>query len=111
MQPRAFRGPEIGIENHLNYIHRPGGTLSEDEAWGLAALYNSRLLDTWFRVVNGNTQVSATELRTMPHPPHGVIVALGRRVKGLDAPTDGLDALVMDLVARPGPAEAAIGGR
>ena len=106
-----FRGPEVGIENHLNYIHRPGGTLSEDEARGLAALYNSSLLDTWFRAVNGNTQVSATELRTMPHPPYERIVALGQRVKGLDAPMDGLDALVMDLVARPGLAEAAVGGR
>ena len=34
--------PDLGLENHLNYVHRPGGTLSEDEAWGLAALYNSR---------------------------------------------------------------------
>ena len=68
-------------ENHLNYVHRPGGALSEDEAWGLAALHNSRLLDTWFRAVNGNTQVSATELRAMPLPAHGTNVALGQRVK------------------------------
>ena len=106
-----FAVPEIGIENHLNYIHRPGGTLSEDEAWGLAALYNSRLLDTWFRAVNGNTQVNATELRAMPHPAHGTIVALGQRVKRLADPMDGLDALVMDLVLRPGLKEAAVGGR
>ena len=106
-----FAVPEIGIENHLNYVHRPGGTLSEDEAWGLAALYNSRLLDTWFRAVNGNTQVSATELRAMPHPAHGTIVALGRRVKRLADPMEGLDALVMDLTARPGPKEAVVGGR
>ena len=58
-----FAVPEIGTENHRNYIHRRGGTLPDDEAWGLAALYNSRLLDTWFRAVNGNTQVSATEPR------------------------------------------------
>ena len=106
-----FAVPEVGIENHLNYVHRPGGTLSEDEAWGLAALYNSRLLDTWFRAVNGNTQVSATELRTMPHPAHRTIVALGQRVKRLADPMEGIDALVMDMVARPGPKEVAVGGR
>ena len=102
-------GPDVGIENHLNYIHRPDGALSEDEAWGLSAPYNSRLLDTWFRAVNGNTQVNATELRAMPLPPHGTIITLGRRVKRLADPMDGLDALVAGLVAHRRPKEAAVG--
>lgn len=104
-----FDIPEVGFENHLNYIHRPSGSLSEDEAWGLAALYNSRLLDTYFRAVNGNTQVSATELRAMPLPPSETIIALGRRVKNLSDPLDGLDDLVMRLVAHPDMKEAAVG--
>ena len=49
----------VGLENHLNYVHRPGGTLSEDEAWGLAALYNSQLLDIWFRTKDAATRKSA----------------------------------------------------
>ena len=85
---------EIGLENHLNYIHRPAGTLLEDEAWGLAALYNSQLLDTWFRAVNGNTQVSATELRSMPLPSHDAILMIGKSVKCLADPLAGLDSLV-----------------
>ncbi|SFI40267.1 Eco57I restriction-modification methylase domain-containing protein [Albimonas pacifica] len=104
-----FDIPEVGFENHLNYIHRPAGSLTEDEAWGLAALYNSRLLDTYFRAVNGNTQVSATELRAMPLPPRDTIIALGRRVKNLPDPLDGLDDLVMRLVAHPEMKEAAVG--
>ena len=99
----------IGIENHLNYIHRPNGRLSEDEVWGLAALYNSRLLDIYFRCVNGNTQVSATELRAMPLPRHDTIVALGRRVKQSDDPTEGLDQVLMELVSDQMPAEIAFG--
>ena len=104
-----FAITDVGLENHLNYVHRPGCTLSEDEAWGLAALYNSRLLDTWFRVVNGNTQVSATELRAMPLPAHETIVALGRRVKRLADPLTGLDALVASAIAPPVLEEAAVG--
>lgn len=104
-----FAIPDVGLENHLNYVHRPGGTLSEDEVWGLAALYNSRLLDSWFRVVNGNTQVSATELRAMPLPAHDTIVALGRRVKRLAEPLPGLDALVARAVGPPALEEAAVG--
>ena len=96
-----FTVPGVGLENHLNYVHRPGGSLSEDEAWGLAALYNSRLLDTCFRCVNGNTQVSATELRAMPLPDHAIIVTLGRRVKHLSKPMEGLDDLVTELTVTP----------
>ena len=104
-----FAIPEIGLENHLNYVHRPGGTLSENEAWGLAALYNSLLLDTWFRTVNGNTQVSATELRAMPLPPHEQIVSLGRAVKNLANPMASLDELVARTVARSTSKEATLG--
>ena len=104
-----FATPEVGFENHLNYIHRPGGTLAEDEAWGLAALYNSHLLDTWFRAVNGNTQVSATELRAMRLPAHQTIITLGQCVKHLADPMEGLDRLVMDLIAHPELEEAVVG--
>jgi len=89
---------EIGLENHLNYVHRPGGELSQDEAWGLAALYNSRLADAWFRAVNGNTQVSATELRAMPLPEHDRIVAIGERVKCMADPLAALDEVVASTV-------------
>lgn len=106
-----FAIPEVGLENHLNYIHRPGGTLSEDEAWGLTALYNSSLLDTYFRCVNGNTQVNATELRAMPLPAHGVVVALGRRIRRLHDPLDGLDEQVMSLVGGAWYMETSVGQR
>ncbi len=101
--------PAIGLENHLNFVHRPGDTLSEDEAWGIAALYNSRLLDTWFRAVNGNTQVSATELRAMPLPAHETIRTLGRRARSLDDPVAKLDALVESMMAPFALAEATVG--
>lgn len=89
-----FRNPAVGIENHVNYVHRPGGELTEEETWGLAALYSSRLLDTYFRTANGNTQVSATELRAMPLPPHDAIVALGEQVRSLANPTQAVAHLI-----------------
>jgi adenine-specific DNA-methyltransferase len=71
----------IGLENHLNFVHKPHGNLSPDEAYGLAALLNSRLLDTYFRISSGNTQVSATELRALRLPSLSVIRAIGKRVR------------------------------
>lgn len=91
--------PMVGLENHLNYIYRPGGSLTEEEAVGLAAFLNSTLLDTWFRATNGNTQVGAAEIRAMPMPPVPAIVALGRRARGV---TDlaRIDALVAEVLGR-----------
>ena len=108
---RDLAAPEIGLENHLNYVYHPGKTLSEDETWGLAALYNSGILNTYFRCLNGNTQVSATELRAMPLPSYDAVVALGGKVRRLDDPTRGLDELVMDTVSARIGGEVAVGRR
>jgi adenine-specific DNA-methyltransferase len=75
---RDYSTTHIGLENHLNYIHRAGQGLAAEEARGLAALFNSRMLDEYIRVVSGNTQVSATELRALPLPARSFIVRLGR---------------------------------
>lgn len=84
----------IGLENHLNYIHRPDGVVTEDEAFGLAALLNSALMDGYFRCINGNTQVSATELRAMPVPPLSAIVQLGQSVREAPGNIELIDRLV-----------------
>ncbi len=68
----------IGLENHLNYIRRPRGKMTQHETIGLAVLLNSSLIDRYFRICNGNTQVGATEIRAIPLPPLDIIVQLGK---------------------------------
>ena len=91
-------GPLLGIENHLNYVYRMRGELDEDEVWGLSALLNTELLDTYFRVSSGNTQVSATELRAMPLPPREMIVSIGQRVKKQNGGGGGMDEIVNEVI-------------
>jgi adenine-specific DNA-methyltransferase len=74
-------GDMVGLENHLNYIHRPKGSITHDEATGLAALLSSALIDRYFRISNGNTQVSAAELRKLPLPSSDVLESIGRAVR------------------------------
>jgi len=105
---RELDSPWLGLENHLNYIHRPGGDLTEEEACGLSALYNCSMLDTYFRTLNGSTQVSATELRAMPLPEKQQIVTLGEIAKDLSDRLDELDALVTAVFS---PRTAASTGR
>lgn len=68
----------IGIENHLNYIHKKKKVLSLDEAYGLAALLNTPIVDQYFRTLNGNTQVNATDIRSLPLPDYDKIIEIGK---------------------------------
>jgi adenine-specific DNA-methyltransferase len=88
----------VGFENHLNYVYRPGGTLTEDETFGIAALFSSSLLDTYFRISNGNTQVSATELRTMPLPALDVMQSIGKTVREMNGDVACVNDVVMEMV-------------
>lgn len=76
----TFDSPTIGLENHLNYLYRPGGMLSYEEAMGIGAFLNSSLVDRYFRIANGNTQVNATELRKLPLPPLEQLIHIGQQV-------------------------------
>jgi len=94
-------GYKVGLENHLNYIHRPQGYIPNEQAIGLAALLGTSLLDRYFRISNGNTQVNATELRALPLPTEESLTLLGRAVKTqLGLPLD-IDVLCEELLEVP----------
>ena len=87
----------VGLENHLNYIRGVSRELDEELAYGLSVLLNSTFLDRYFRISNGNTQVSATELRAMPLPAERDIRSIGVEAQAqIDSGSDAsdLDALV-----------------
>jgi adenine-specific DNA-methyltransferase len=75
--------PYLALENHLNYVYHAERELAAEETFGLAALFNSALLDRYFRVISGNTQVNATEIRTMKFPELASIARIGKRVRKL----------------------------
>ncbi len=77
--------PLIGLENHINYIHRPKDSLTVTEAFGLAAYLNSRWVDQYFRQISGNTQVNAAEIRDLPLPPLEEINSIGERILQADS--------------------------
>ena len=91
----------MGLENHLNYIHGVSRELDEELAYGLSALLNSTFMDRYFRISNGNTQVSATELRAMPLPAERDIRSIGAEVQArldLGPELPGLDGLVAETL-------------
>ncbi|WP_410986574.1 Eco57I restriction-modification methylase domain-containing protein [Bacillus cereus] len=70
----------IGLEDHLNYIYKTEGSMSQEETYGVAAFLNSSLVDYYFRIMNGNTQVNASDLKVIPFPQYSVIVNLGKKI-------------------------------
>jgi adenine-specific DNA-methyltransferase len=71
----------IAIENHVNYIYKVGARLTEDEAYGLAEVFNSNLYNLYFHMSNGNTQVNASELNRIPLPSVDLIVRIGQYIR------------------------------
>ncbi len=67
----------VGFENHLNYFHKNGKGLNLTLARGIAAYLNSSLVDAFFRLFNGHTQVNATDLRNLKYPTIAQLMTVG----------------------------------
>lgn len=67
----------VGFENHLNYYHRNGKGLPVQIAKGLALYLNSSIVDQYFRLFSGHTQVNATDLRKLTYPSEEQLIRLG----------------------------------
>jgi len=89
----------IGIENHLNYIYKYGGLLSVEEAYGVAGVLNTSIIDIFFRMLNGSTQVNAVDIENLPFPSLEDIQVIGKAIINLK-PAIGqeLDKLVVDIL-------------
>jgi adenine-specific DNA-methyltransferase len=76
-------------ENHVNLVRpKPGGAKVDLD--GVLGLLNSRLFDFVFRALNGNTQVSATELELLPIADGPELDAIAEQARRLTA-SDGRD--------------------
>jgi len=84
----------LSAENHLNYISKENGKMTLEELLGLFVLLNSSYLDRYFRILNGSTQVNATEINAIPFPDIDSIRALGEKAKRYST----LDESVCDLI-------------
>ena len=65
---------------------------------GIAAFLNSTLVDRYFRITNGNTQVNATELRKLPLPPWERLTRIGERAAAMEDGHhyDAIDQIIME---------------
>lgn len=76
---------KIGIENHINYFAKKNGEVSDEELNGFFVLLNSTIIDKYYRILNGSTQINAGEVNALPMPSIEKIVELGRRILESDS--------------------------
>jgi adenine-specific DNA-methyltransferase len=81
---KSLKSDFIGIENHVNYLYKKDGELTKDEAYGIAALLNSKLYNRYFQITNGSTQVNAFEIRSFPLPSLKIITSIGDSIQKLN---------------------------
>ena len=48
--------------------------------YGLYVLFNSTMYDSYYRILNGSTQVNSTEVNSMPVPPMSTIESMGKEL-------------------------------
>jgi adenine-specific DNA-methyltransferase len=96
-----FSCEQVGFENHINLIFKQKGIFTKQEAIGLSAFLNSAIVDRYFRILNGNTQVNAGEIRSLPLPPFEIIIEIGKQVEGIKKPThEKIDNLIFSILWR-----------
>ena len=71
---------KISTQNKINFVDGVQTELSECLVYGLYVLFNSTLYDKYYRILNGSTQVNATEINAMPVPDLEIIQEMGRKL-------------------------------
>ena len=88
----------VGFDNKTNYFHALGEPLDDALAKGLWVFLNSTLVDKYFRQMNGNTQVNATDLRTLRYPTRLQLVLMGDMVDFEEFNQVSIDEIVEKLI-------------
>ncbi len=70
----------ISTQNKINFIDGLVNELSECVVYGLYVIFNSSIYDTYYRILNGSTQVNSTEINAMPVPGIEIIQEIGKKL-------------------------------
>ncbi len=87
-------GGLIGFENKLNVFHCHKVGMDKELAFGLYVYLNSTLLDKYYRLFGGHTQVNATDLRNVHYPSMESLRRIGAQVKSEVLTQKEIDNLV-----------------
>lgn len=91
LSPEDLPGDTVGLENHINYFHDLGEPLSQNLAYGLCGFLNTKLVDMYFRIFNGHTQINATDLRSLRYPNRQQLIEMGKKIRKGELEKENID--------------------
>jgi adenine-specific DNA-methyltransferase len=96
INPNEIDKEWIGFDNCWNVFHIKKKGFDYETAMGLACFLNSTVLDDYFRIFSGHTQVNATDLRNMKYPSLENLRILGNKYE-VEMSQEQIDKLVEEL--------------
>lgn len=80
----SLPGELIGFDNKLNVFHDSKQGFAKDVALGLYVYLNSTMLDKYYRLFGGHTQVNATDLRAIRYPDLELLKLMGNKARSAE---------------------------
>ena len=90
----------ISTQNKINFIDSLTIEMSECVVYGLYVIFNSTIYDSYYRILNGSTQVNSTEINSMPVPKLEIIQEIGKKLlKSKDLSEDNCNRILEEYYA------------
>lgn len=89
----------IGFDNKLNVFHSKKKPIDFDLAKGLFVFLNCRLVDKYYRLFGGHTQVNATDLRVLNYPSKDSLIRMGSKLELNTISQENLDSIIEEELA------------
>lgn len=93
-------GELIGFDNKLNVFHSNKQGFAQNIALGLCVYLNSTLLDKYYRLFGGHTQVNATDLRAINYPNLESLKFMGNKAFGKELSQKHIDEILEAELAK-----------
>ncbi|HII2982627.1 TPA: BsuBI/PstI family type II restriction endonuclease [Yersinia enterocolitica] len=96
----SLPGEWIGFENKLNVFHINKSGMDKDIAYGLSAFLNSMLLDKYYRLFGGHTQINATDLRSLHYPDRKSLQRIGSYISSQGLSQENINEAINTEIKR-----------
>ena len=96
----SLPGELIGFDNKLNVFHSAKQGFAKDLALGLYVYLNSTLLDKYYRLFGGHTQVNATDLRAIRYPALELLKWMGKLARSAELSQKQIDEILEEQLAK-----------